>query len=210
MRVASKLEELFGADLRSLAIFRISLGLLLLTDLIQRAADLTAHYTDAGVLPRAALFGSPASNPWHLSLHVISGTWPVQAVLFLLAGLFAGLLLVGYRTRRTTFVSWVFLISLHSRNPLLLYGGDALLRLLLFWSLFVPLGARYSLDSLLNTSSDRLPKRVVSMGTVALLAQVVVLYEFTAVLKSGVEWHQESSAVYYALNLDQFATPLGT
>ncbi|MGA1192190.1 MAG: HTTM domain-containing protein, partial [Bdellovibrionota bacterium] len=42
-------------DTRSLALFRIALGLLLLIDLINRAKFLRAHYTDFGVLPRGPL-----------------------------------------------------------------------------------------------------------------------------------------------------------
>src|SRR6185312_201958 len=40
--------EVFALDVRSLALFRIGLGLLLLADLGQRVLDLNAHYTDAG------------------------------------------------------------------------------------------------------------------------------------------------------------------
>jgi hypothetical protein len=50
-----KLVEVFGADLRSLALFRIVLALLVLVDLTNRATDFYAHYTDAGVLPRTVL-----------------------------------------------------------------------------------------------------------------------------------------------------------
>ena len=51
----AKVVDIFGADLRSLATFRIVLALLVLSDLAIRATDLTAHYTDAGVMPRTDL-----------------------------------------------------------------------------------------------------------------------------------------------------------
>ena len=44
-------QQLFGIDLRSLAIFRIGIAAIVVIDLICRAADLEAHYTDVGVLP---------------------------------------------------------------------------------------------------------------------------------------------------------------
>ena len=56
-------EQLFGLDLRSLALFRIGLALLIIIDLIKRSKDLTAHYTDFGILPRAALL-EHFSNSW--------------------------------------------------------------------------------------------------------------------------------------------------
>ncbi len=206
--VRHKIAELWGADLRSLAAFRIGLALLLLADLINRASDLRAHYTDFGVLPRsAALALSPSI--WHYSLYFWTGTPLLPAVGFLLAGLFALGLLLGYRTRVLTGLSWMFLLALHVRNPLILQGGDILLRLLLFWGMFVPLGARYSLDSALNLSPDEVPERVLSMGTAALLLQVIFMYEFTALHKSGAEWWSEGSAVYYALSLARLAKPSG-
>jgi len=53
------------------------------------------------------------------------------------------------------------------------------------------------------------PSQLFSIGTLALVAQVLILYWCTALLKSGVEWHGQATAVYYALNYDQLATPVG-
>ena len=47
--------SVFRLDVRSLAVFRIGLALTILLDLAIRAQDLGAHYTDAGVVPRALL-----------------------------------------------------------------------------------------------------------------------------------------------------------
>jgi len=68
--------------------------------------------------------------------------WP--AILFIIAGLAALALLAGMRTRLATLVSFVLLLSLHNRAPILLQGGDILLLLLLFWALFLPWGERWS------------------------------------------------------------------
>src|SRR5262245_49963738 len=109
--VRRKIEELLGVDLRSLAAFRIGLALLLLADLLNRGSDLQAHYTDFGILPRSvALALSPSL--WHYSLYFWAGTSLLPAVGFLLAGLFALGLLLGYRTRVLTGLSWIFLVAL--------------------------------------------------------------------------------------------------
>jgi hypothetical protein len=195
----------FGLDLRSLAAFRIGLALLLLTDLVGRAGDLSAHYTDQGVLPISAV-----TAPRYLSLHLLDGTADFQAALFVFASLCAVALLVGWWTRAATAASWFLLMSLHARNPMVLQGGDTLLRLLLFWGLFLPLGARWSLDAL-RERRGRPPaeERVVSAGSAALVLQVGFVYWFSAALKSDPSWRSEGTAVYYALSIDQFATPLG-
>ena len=100
------------------------------------------------------------------------------------------------------------LLYLHARNPMVLLVGDDLLRMLLFWSMFVPLGASYSVDAALQTEPEQVPKSVFSAGTFALLAQVVILYVVSALQKSGAEW-RDGTAIYYALSADMFARPLG-
>ena len=177
--------RLFSIDLRSLAAFRMALGVLLLADLVMRAQDLSAHYTDWGVLPRDIL-SAHFLSPLRFSLHLVTGSFSGQVFIFLLAGVFALALLVGFCTPLVTCASWLLLLSVQARNPSVLNAGDALLHLLLFWGMFVPLGARYSLDSLIRRGADRspLPTSLSSMGTAALLLQVCLVYWGTAALKS--------------------------
>ncbi|HEY9647429.1 MAG TPA: HTTM domain-containing protein [Chroococcidiopsis sp.] len=202
-----RLSEMFGLDLRSLALFRIGLALILLTDLSIRAWDITAHYSDSGLMPRTLL--REIAKPGYWSLHALSGAVGVQVVLFLLAGFAALLMLVGYRTRIATIVSWVLLISLHNRNPVLIFAADDVLRALMFWAMFLPLGACYSIDSALNTSPKKLPERILTGATIALIVQQCFIYIFSAAIKAKSPVWLDGSAVYYALSFDQYATPLG-
>jgi len=204
----ARLQEVFGADLRWLAVFRIGLGVTILGDLVQRLTDLTAHYTDFGVLPRADLLQLSPSR-WLISLHLISGVWQVQALLFGAAAVCAIALLVGYRTRLATFASWLLFCSLNTRNPMVVLGADVLLRVVLFWSLFLPLGARYSVDRAWRGTPASEGPRLVSAGTVAYLLQIALMYWITALRKSDPEWRSAGTALYYALSLDHLTTPLG-
>lgn len=207
--LASKLEELFGFDLRSLAAFRIGVALILLTDIIIRARDFQSLYSDSGVLPRTVL-REVARHPLHWSIHALSGLPIVQALLFLLAGLMALALLFGYHTRLAAIASWVLLISLHNRNPYLQFAGDDMLRALMFWAMFLPLGACYSTESALNTSTKPLPKRILTGATFALTLQVCYIYMFSAGYKTtSSDWWPDLTAVHYALSYDQYAAPLG-
>jgi len=205
------LKHLFAVDLRSLALMRIAMAVLLIADLIGRSFDLSAHYTDFGALPRKnfGFIEAMSGNPWwFISFHLSSGTWQFEALLMLIAGVIAVLLLVGYRTRWVTFVSWLFLSSLQSRNFMILQAGDILLRVVLFWAMFLPWGARFSIDALLGDGNKKTP-RIFSAATVAYLLQIVFVYVFSAVLKSGPEWRTEGTAIYYALSVDQFTTSFG-
>ena len=204
----AKVVELFGADLRSLAVFRIVLAILVLADLANRATDLSAHYTDKGVLPRTVLTQEVLSR-WSFSLNVMNGEVFFQVLLFGVGVLAALALLVGYRTRLVTVIVWVVLLSIQYRNPMVYNSGAILLRLLLFWGMFLPLGAYWSLDRALNAVPARLSMRFLSLATVGLFMQIAFMYWFTALRKTGPEWRVDGTALYYALNSDQLVTPIG-
>ncbi|ACK64184.1 HTTM domain protein [Rippkaea orientalis PCC 8801] len=208
-KLFSKLKEIFALDLRSLGIFRIGLALVVMTDLISRARGLTDHYSDAGVMPREALT-KELLHPWYWSFHLISGNYLFQIVLFILAFLIAIAMLVGYRTRLATIATWAFNISVQNRNPALIFAGDDVLRAMLFWAMFLPLGAAYSIDSALNSSQKPLPKQVISGATVAFLVQLIFIYTWSAAYKTKSEiWWPNGEAVYYSLSFDQYVTELG-
>jgi hypothetical protein len=204
-----KLGELFGADLRSLAVLRIVLALLVLVELLRRASDLSAHYTDLGILPRTVLL-EEVLGPWAFSLSLVSGNLFFQALLFGIGMLAALGMLVGYRTRLMTIITWVLLLSIQMRNPLVGSASQDLLRMLLFWGMFLPLGAYWSLDRARKVAVPRLSMQFLSFATVGLFLQVAFMYWFTAILKSGPEWRVDGTALYYALSFDQLATPIGS
>jgi hypothetical protein len=185
---------------------RMGLALILIADLINRSTDLTAFYTDNGVLPRWALLEQFISRH-SISLYTIGGEAWFVATLFILAGLFAVCLFVGYRTRLMTILSWIMLVSLHVRNPMVLDAGDGLLRNLLFWSMFLPLGARFSIDALIGRHKPS-PNRFLSAAGIALMVQLCVMYALAALYKSDPIW-RDGYGIFYALQIDQFATPLG-
>ncbi|HWK31848.1 MAG TPA: HTTM domain-containing protein, partial [Terriglobales bacterium] len=208
-RWLARLEEIYGLDVRSLALFRVALAIMLLGDLWMRAPDLRAFYTDFGTMPRAALLGEFA-HPWLISIHTMAGTWQVEALLFLAAAVFGLMMLFGWRTRLAVVMSWVLLTSLQNRNPIILQGGDTLLRMLLFWAMFMPLGLVRSVDAALDPDSEgHRPQRIFTMATIALLVQIACVYWSAYLYKTGPEWHSEGNAVWYALNLEQMATPFG-
>lgn len=199
--------KIFTVDLRALALMRIGIGFILLLDLFIRATDLKAHYSNEGVLPLHVLF-KYNWNPWHISLHTISGAWQIQAILFAVAATFALFVLIGYKTRLSTIVSWVLLFSLQNRNPLILQGGDDLLRMTLFWCMFLPWGKYYSVDTFLP-SIKATTKTYFSAATAGFILQILSVYFFSALLKSSPEWRTEGTAIYYALSLDQIVFPIG-
>lgn len=164
-------------DTRSLAIFRIGLGTLLLWDLFDRSRALSLHYSDLGVFPRPQnLSAFDAITHW--SLHSISGSVEFQAGLFILAGIAALALLIGYKTRTATVACWILMTSLQHRNPFVNFGADEVLRLCLFWGIFLPLGKAFSVDQKAGTAQT-----IQSPASALLVAQVIAIFFFAGAHK---------------------------
>lgn len=187
----------FYIDRRSLDLFYAALGLVLLIDLLIRIPDLKAHYTHEGLLPLSALM-QHEWNIWYWSLANLSDQFYFQLFLFLVVMMAAVGMVFQYRLRWMLLVAWVGLLSIQHRNPVVLQGGDDLLRMLLFWSLFLPARSRESRACVSGTACT------------ILLLQIVSVYHFSAWYKSLDEWWRDGTAIYYALQLDQIARPLGS
>ncbi|MEQ8786962.1 MAG: HTTM domain-containing protein [Pirellulaceae bacterium] len=206
----SRWRETFAVDPRSLALFRILIALVLLYDLAGRAADLNAMYGQDGLLPIDSVqaYYRASGFAFNWSLHYLHGSLAFQASLFVLEAVFAVALLVGYRTRLANLGAWVLLASLHSRAPILVNGGDMLTSSLLLWGLFLPLGARWSLDVRAGRTR-RLSQPVFSTASVAILVQVFLMYFCTGLSKFNSIW-LSGEALQNALSFDMFVTPLGS
>ncbi len=135
----SLIEKQFELDPRALKAFRIGLGCVILWDLLIRSFDLTAHYTDIGVLPRAeALQLLPTGR---FSLHFLTGSALGMSLMFFLHAGLATTFILGWRLRLTAFLLWVMTLSLHNRNYTINQGADVFLHVLLFWAMLLPLTA---------------------------------------------------------------------
>jgi len=220
MTLLERLKLVFSIDYRSLALFRICLGAVILADLFLRAFDLGDFYTDQGVVRRHEWLS--VINEYHWSLYAIHGHWVFAAFLFVVSAIAALCLLIGYRTRIASIVCWIMVLSVVNRNTYILQGGDELLCALVFWAMFLPLGHRWSVDNLRRVTPAGHASSVTtnqleaadqshfSMATVAVILQVLYLYFFTAILKTGAPWRETMEAAFYAVSLQHFATPIGT
>ena len=203
------ISESFYIDLRSLALFRVSVGLVCLYDLIMAWGELRIFYTDWGVLPRQLLLQGSGYEYYLWSIHNISGVPAVINIIFILHLTVIIMLIFGFKTRFATIMVWLFTISLIARNPAVITGAYVILRLALFWAIFLPLGAKWSIDESLDINKEKSQDRVSSIASFALIFQILSIYFFAGMLKSDPIWDKEFLGVYYALSLDMFATKLG-
>jgi hypothetical protein len=186
-------KRLLLIDPRSLASFRVALGLLVLMDLGTRAGALSDHYSDWGVMPRQALAEDPSAS-LHFCLHALAGSAAFEAVLFAAAAMLGVAFVLGQGGAAVTAALWVLTVSLQNRNFMILNKGDQIFRLMLFWSMFVPLRSR---DPVLST------------GSAGLLIQAALVWLVSASLKTDRDWFPDGTATYYALQVDQGTTAFG-
>jgi hypothetical protein len=199
-----RLERAVGLSTSWLGVYRILLGFTIIVDLLVRSVSLSAHYCDVGVVPRAFLI-EEMLDPGDWSLHLLFGSWQGQAALFWINAMLALLLLAGVRPRLMAGLCFVFMASLHSRNPMLVSGADNLLRVMLFWSMFVPL-RRLPASEGDDVGEGR---TVASVGTAAYMLQLCFMYWFTFLLKTGPAWREDFTAVEQALQFEHYTKAAG-
>ncbi len=191
-----------SVDPRTLGFFRMALALLLLGDLAHRMLDADLWYANDGLLPNHTGLWRPM-RAW-----VPSVFWGVSEAieargLMALVGLVYLALLFGYRTRLAQLLSLLAILSLQIRVDILSNGGDFVLSALCVWTVFLPLGRRYSVDALLGSAGlpgDTPPVRdttpVVSLAVLAATVQFAAIYFFNTIHKTGDTW-MDGTAVFY-------------
>ena len=148
-RFRNDLSSVFSIDFRSLALFRISLALIVFAEVCDRAVCFKAQYSDSGLLPGGVVRDVMEARP---SLLLLSDSDVFAAAIFVATAIASVLMMIGWRTRLATIVTFVLLFSIQTRNPVLNHNGDVLMRLLLMWGMFLPLGSYLSLDALRGRS----------------------------------------------------------
>jgi hypothetical protein len=203
--------SLLSMDLRSLSLARFFLGILCFIDIANRIPQINAFYSDNGILPRWLIIQN-YEWPWAMSLFNLNGSFSFVLIVSII-GMIASLSYsFGLRTKLSNCIVWIVIMSFHARFQQINHGGDNLLRLMLFWSLFLPMNAFYSFDSVLSSSNNRSEpheKTYSGWGSAGWLVQTICVYFFTFLYKWDPSWFQKFDSVYYAMNLDMFTTPVG-
>jgi hypothetical protein len=191
----NKYNFLYGLDLRSISAFRIALSFSLLLDFfIYRLPAVTLLYSNAGMMSSKTAAAYPDASSFSL-LYYISEP-PIVILFFGIYFLLLILLLVGFKTKITSVVCFVFLYSIQQRVAPFLYGGDDVLRVALFWAMFLPLGDRFGVK---NSNKVAL-NNYKGFAAFAILLQISLIYFFNAALKSGETW-SDGTAVAYAASI---------
>lgn len=221
-------------DARSLGLFRIFFGIVLLLDLFGRVGDVTAFYSNDGVLPNHAhLYWLKAQGRFVSSvLHAFNTPGEALVGMALIGACYA-FFTIGYKTRFFHALSVVGLVCLVARNLLIEGPGEPLALALAFITLLLPLGSAFSIDAIVKKartmretrpsqladptalfSHDEIQERRLpgwspySLAAVGAWALVVVFFLSLARQQVGPAW-QDGSALRNALHIHMFASPTG-
>ncbi|SDK98736.1 HTTM domain-containing protein [Natronorubrum texcoconense] len=197
-RVQRNVAQCVRIDTRTLAVFRVFVGLLIIADVLLRARNFTHFYTEEGVVPRSLAMELSADNAF--SFYHLTTDPTLIALLMGIQILIAVQLIVGYKTRIATILSFLFVVSLDHHNPLVLSYADTLFRLLLFWAIFLPLGERWSVDAV-HAGRDPRPS-VAGVASALILCQMVYMYFLNWYHKSENELWTSGEATPLIMGLD--------
>jgi hypothetical protein len=211
-------------DHRSLGIARIGLGTLLLHNLVRRVPDLVAFYSNDGILPNHTVLWRPIVE-YTASFFLAASRPGEAAVMFVACAIVFALFTVGYRTRLFHVLSFACLVSLQTREAFTMNGGDVALDVLAAWTMFLPMGVRFSVDAVRRSLAGRrettaielnqreafpLPQTApkASLAFFAVLLELSVIYYFNAVNKHGWTWRR-GLAVHFVLYQERMVTWFG-
>lgn len=207
-------------DPRAMGAFRIALGLLGLWDVIRRWPWIELLYTNNGIYPNHFAMYNKGGAYFSL-LHSFKSVGEVQ-IFFLLAAVCLFCFTIGWRTKLFQWLSAAAIMSIHNRTIIVENGGDVVFNLWWLWTLFLPLGRRYSVDAIrasmrrvvehgsaaFNAPTIQRDTRVFRhIGVFCVIWQLSLIYVFNAIHKNGGHWH-DGTAVAWAIQSERLATPL--
>lgn len=194
-------------DARSLAVYRIGLGVILTTDCLLRTRDFRLMFAADGMFPLATLARYHADATLWSAAFLSDASW-WSGVVLAMEGIAGVALAVGYRTRAATILAWVALVSVIRRTSPATNAGDIWFACQVFWSMFLPLGARWSLDARRGDLTEPPLSAVRSIASAALVLQLAAVYLGAGLSKCNSTWFA-GDALAHALSVHDHGTPLG-
>ena len=204
-RVRRAIVDRARIDTRTLAVFRVFVGVLIVADVLARSRNFHFFYTEEGVVPLE--LAQRATGDYVVSVYYLTTDPTIIALLFAVQILLALQLIAGYKTRVAIVLSFLFVVSLDHRNTFVLSYADILFRLLLFWAIFLPLGERWSIDAVHAAREPR--QSFAGVASVLILCQMVTMYFVNGLHKRQNELWTGGEATPHILGLDHITFLLG-
>ncbi len=201
-------------DLRSVGLFRATIGCVLLCHLADRWSLRDDLFSPSGVLPASLLAASNEIPNFPTLLTALESQSWGSGLFFVIATVAAAALTVGLFTRGAALLSLLAFSTLAHRNPYVLIAGDYVLGSMLLWLQVLPVGERFSVDAMLRrrrcggdlVHEQGSPSRP-SLAVLGVHLQLGLVYFATAWQKTGPTWWHDGTALAHMLGLHRFSRP---
>ena len=183
---------------RTMALFRITLGLAVLFGRLAMWPDVVFFFSDEGLVHNDHLSETQTHHFWSV-FHLLgspAAVWTAYA-----AGLLAALALtLGLFTRTCSVLLFVLVVSLRWRSPLMLNSGDQLMAIMSFWLMFADSGRRWSIDAWWRARRGRVQRAWNGTWVLrSLQLQLCFLYAASALYKlEDPDWVDGETMFYVA------------
>jgi hypothetical protein len=199
------------------SLFRIVAGLTILYQYLIAYYHRHFLFSPDGIMPYD-WFEQQLRQSGSFSLYALDTSPLGFESVFHLGIVITALWVLGWHTRVMTLLTWVFLWSLHERNPTLWDGGDNLVQIMLIYTFFADLGATWSLDAIsmrrrrpLGDAAQQALALLHHAAVLAVAIQLCLVYGTAGLYKVQGELWQNGTALYYILRAGEFAwTGYGT
>jgi len=131
----------------------------------------------------------------------------IQVSIYIVHMLLAFLFMIGRGLPWVTIALWIFQFSLRNRNFSIGDGGDDLMVLFLFLSIFLPLTGNDSKKA--PTENTRFGKWWSALWGFVFVTQLCSVYFFSALKKDDPAWHTNFTANFLAIRLENMTTAFG-
>lgn len=212
-RTADAVTQFFAARVTgsSAALFRIVFGALAAWNALTLLMNTERYFSDSGAFPWDLAGSQKTWGAFAWAPHDIE-----HAYLVLLAYMIVALLLMaGVFSRLSCAALWYLQLSVVHRNLLITSGADQIFGMLLFISIFLPLGRRWSVDAWVAgrlaarwpALFDREKRRLPSIWSARLFQlQIAIVYGITVARKIQEDVWRDGQALRGFLAMPSYAT----
>jgi hypothetical protein len=160
-------------DARQYAALRIAFGGLSFFYLFGLLPYVEAQFSGVGWLGNFRQIANQNGGSWSLFFIPMGKNANLLAYAIVMLGMASALLMaIGWQARFSACITWLVWVSLWNRNPLLLDGDDAVLKVMCFYLILSPCGNAWSIDAYLYKK----PQRVVVWPLRLMQFQIALLY----------------------------------